>query len=108
MSGENDSREWIARHTSENLISDNLVVMTPPLCLICNEETGSSIAVFARNLFVGKMDGPQGFLDMAVKKIIPRPPTGNWPTQHNIILSMDSNLLYWNYAELGKFNFRLN
>jgi len=55
MSGENDSREWIIRHTSENLISDNLVVTTPPVCLICHQDTGSSIAVFARNLFVGKM-----------------------------------------------------
>jgi hypothetical protein len=29
--------------------------MTPPLCLICHADTGSSIAVIDRNLFVGKM-----------------------------------------------------
>jgi len=76
--------------------------MTPPLCLICHEETGSSIAVFARNLSVGKMDGPQGFLDMAVKKRIPRAPTGNWLTQHNIILSMDSNLFVLELCRIGQ------
>ena len=47
-------------------------------------------------------DGPQGVLDMAVKKRIPRASNENWIAQCNMILSIDSNLLYWNLHRTGQ------